>query len=299
MPLSCVREYVRRCTLYALAIACAITTACATTPEPQPLRIMTYNIAAGRGDLDAIADVIRTAAADIVALQEVDVHWSERSGFADQATALGAALGMHVRFGPIYSLPGDTGPPREFGLAILSRHRIVEFTNHVIPRLSTQTAATGPEPLPGFLEAVIDVRGTRLRVFNTHLDYRADPRVRVQQAAAMLAIVEAGTVPLILAGDLNARPDAAELEPLLTRFTDAWSDGAGARQTRVARGTTRGGDTPAGGETYPADTPDRRIDYILLSDDVRVVHVQVPAALASDHRPVVADVLLPRPGARN
>lgn len=265
---------------------------------------MTYNIAAGNGDLDAIARVIRSADPDIVALQEVDVRWSERSGFADQATELGAALGMHVRFGAIYTLPPvegddgpgattderldppgggalnpadpDTAPPRQFGLAILSRAPIVEFTNHMMPRLSTQAETADPEPMPGFLEAVIDVRGLRLHVFDTHLDYRADPRVREQQVAGMLEVMRERAAPQVLMGDLNARPDAAELQPLLTRFTDAWS---------VATGD---------GATYPAQMPDRRIDYILLSDDVGVTAAGVLSGLASDHRAVVADILILR-----
>ena len=57
---------------------------------------------------------------------------------------LGEGLGMHVRFGPIYQLP----PARRFGLAILSRTPIVEFTNHMIPRLSTQANETEPTLLP-------------------------------------------------------------------------------------------------------------------------------------------------------
>ena len=90
------------------------------------LRVMSYNIRAGDGDLDRTVAAIRALNPDVAALQEVDVHWGERSGFADQAAALGARLGMAVRFAPIYRLPaagaaGAAGPPREFGVALLSR----------------------------------------------------------------------------------------------------------------------------------------------------------------------------------
>jgi endonuclease/exonuclease/phosphatase family metal-dependent hydrolase len=260
-------------TLLALTMAGA----CTRPGETPPLRVMTYNIAAGHGDLDGIARAIRAEDPDIVALQEVDVRWSERSGFADQAAELGAALGMHVRFGAIYSMPSQA----EFGLAILSREPIVEFTNHVIPRLSTQTEAAEPAPMPGFLEAVVRIGGERLHVFNTHLDYRADPRVREVQVARMLELMDEGSEPVILMGDLNARPDAAELQPLLAPFTDAWGIATGA------------------GWTYPGAMPDRRIDYILLSDRFRVIDAHVPATRASDHRPVVADVRVSRQGVGN
>ncbi|MGH7449582.1 MAG: endonuclease/exonuclease/phosphatase family protein [Longimicrobiales bacterium] len=268
------RALVALCTLAA--------SACAAAPGggAHALRLMSYNIAAGHGDLAQIGAVIRAAAPDVVALQEVDVHWSERSGFADQAAALGQMLDMQVRFAPIYEVPtADAAPQerrapaRQFGVAILSRHPIVEFRNHIIPRLSTQTDDSEPRPLPGFLEAVIAVRGDRIHVFNTHLDYRADPRVRVQQVAAMLELMPEA-VPLILMGDLNAPPAAGELQPLLARLSDAW---AGRQES---------------GHTYPASTPDRRIDYILLSAHFTVSGARVVPAAASDHLPVVADVLV-------
>lgn len=253
-----------------LAAVAAASAACATARDPFPVRAMTYNIAAGGGDLDAVAAVIRAAAPDIVALQEVDVQWSERSRFADQAAELGAALGMHVRFGPIYQLP----PARRFGLAILSRTPIVEFTNHTMPRLSTQTNETEPTMLPGFLEAVTVIDGVRVRVFNTHLDYRADPRVRQQQVRAMLDLITARAGPTVLMGDLNAPPSAPELQPLFARLRDAW----GADEER--------------GLTYPAHAPEKRIDYILLSGHFGVVDIRVPAVRASDHLPVIADLRL-------
>lgn len=260
--------------------------ACTPAGAPPPLRVMSYNIAAGNGDLERIADVIRLAGADIIAVQEVDVHWSERSGFADQATELGAMLGMHVRFGPIYSLPGDTVPfheravhPREFGLAILSRHPIVEFRNHVIPRLSTQANDTEPRPMPGFLEAVIRVRGVRIHVFNTHLDYRSDPQVRAAQVAAMLPLLPEQSLPVIVMGDLNAPPHAAELAPLLTRLNDA-----GRREREP-------------GHTYPAAAPQRRIDYVLYSDHFGFRAARVLNTSASDHRPVIADLVPTLPAA--
>jgi endonuclease/exonuclease/phosphatase family metal-dependent hydrolase len=242
------------------------------------LRVMTYNIQSGGGDLERTAAAIRAVSPDVVALQEVDVHWAERSQFADQATTLGARLGMAVRFARIYALPGaqPTDPPREFGVALLSRPPIVRFRNDTLTRLSTQTANPVPVPMPGLLDATIDVRGTPVRVFNTHLDYRADPVVRRQQVAEVLAYVGAPSTPTLLFGDLNAKPDAAELRPLFAGLRDAWSAASGA------------------GHTYPASAPDRRIDYVLVSPHFRVRAATVPATEAADHRPVVVDLVLGR-----
>lgn len=241
-----------------------------------PLRVMTYNIAAGHGDLEGVADAIRAEHPDVVALQEVDVHWHARSGYADQATILAQRLGMEMRFARIYSLAGATvgAPTREYGVALLSRYPIVAFRNHLLTRLSTVQEGAAPTPMPGFLEAVVDVSGTLVRIFDTHTDYRPDPAVRVQQVTEMLAIIGDGREPALLFGDLNAPPGALELQPLLRRLRDNWS---------------RAEDP---GLTYPATVPVKRIDYVLSSGHFRVRSIRVPATEASDHRPVVADLVL-------
>jgi endonuclease/exonuclease/phosphatase family metal-dependent hydrolase len=241
-----------------------------------PLRVMTFNIRAGNDNLAGIAQAIRTSGADVVALQEVDVHWSDRSGFADEASSLSQQLHMGVRFAHIYQLaPLHVGdPPREFGVALLSRFPIRSFENLPVTRLSTQDTTAPATPAPGFLSALIDVRGTEVRVFNTHLDYRADPRVRAQQVAEMVRYIGDASMPTLLFGDMNAPPDAPEIQPLFHLLRDAWS------------GSTEPG------FTYPADAPRKRIDYVFTSRQFRVKSVSVPATLASDHMPVVVDLVL-------
>src|ERR671938_329873 len=98
---------------------------------------MTYNIHAGHGDIDRTAATIRALSPDVVGLEEVDVHWGDRSGFADQAARLAQSLGMAVRFAPIYELPSDSdgAPKREFGVALLSRYPIVAWHNDTLTRL--------------------------------------------------------------------------------------------------------------------------------------------------------------------
>jgi endonuclease/exonuclease/phosphatase family metal-dependent hydrolase len=243
-----------------------------------PLRVMSYNIRFGNGNLDGTAAAIRASAPDVVGLQEVDVHWAERSNFVDQATALGQQLQMQVRFARIYQLPAAQAQqsPREFGVALLSRFPIVDWRNHVITRLSTQETNPVPAPLPGFLEATLDVGGVKVRVFDTHLDYRSDPRVREQQVKEMLAYIGDPSSPTLLFGDLNAPPDAPEIQPLLQLLHDAWPVSAGP------------------GLTDPADEPRKRIDYVLVSNHFRIRSASVPITLASDHRPVVVDLLLRR-----
>lgn len=240
------------------------------------IRVMSFNIAAGHGDIDEIVRVIRKYDPDIVALQEVDVHWSERSDFDDQARYLGETLNMHYFFGEIYTLePEDEQTsPRQYGLGYLSKKPIIHQQNHLLTRLSTQTPEPELKVLPGFPEIVVEIEGQQVHLFNTHLDYRRDPVVRLTQVEEMIEIMEDADGPVILMGDLNARPGAEEISALFEMLDDAW----GIK------------DDP--GYTFPADQPDRRIDYILHSGHFIVSDVFVAETEASDHRPVVADIYL-------
>ncbi|MFG2625293.1 endonuclease/exonuclease/phosphatase family protein [Streptomyces sp. NPDC048473] len=251
-----------------------------------PLRVATYNIHAGAGmdnvfDLDRQAAEIRSLDADVIGLQEVDVHWGTRSEWRDLAAELAERLHMQVSFAPIYSLDPETpgAPRREFGVAVLSRYRIVSAGNHEITRLSTQDPNPVPAPAPGFGEVVLRVKGLPVHVYVTHLDYRADPSVRTAQVADTRRVMAEDEAPgrqkvrQILLGDFNAAPAAPELAPLWKELTDI----------------------EPGGPTYPAQDPVQRIDYVAVSkDSVRVRDAAVAETLASDHRPVVADLLLRR-----
>ncbi len=255
------------------------------------LRVASYNIRAGAGedgvfDLGRTADEIAALDADVVGLEEVDVHWGARSQWLDTLQELGHRLHLHVAFAPIYDLdpvaPGE--PRRQYGVGLLSRRPIVATENHEITRLSTQVPDAQPAPAPGFLEAVVRVKESLVHVYVTHLDYRADPRVREMQVAdthRILAQDPRGTAQVLL-GDLNAEPTAPELQPLWQDLTDAWAAAA-----------ERSGDGP----TYPAAAPTKRIDVVAVSAGIRPLRVSVPddplARAASDHRPVVATLRLP------
>ena len=246
------------------------------------VRVMSYNIHSGIGmdgryDADRIADVIRSAGADIVGLQEADVHWGERSRYDDTPRRLADRLGMHLFFAPIYTLAPEDGKAheRQFGVALLSKFPIVRAENRRLTRLSTQDAHAAPSPMPGFLEAVLDVKGTPLTVYVTHLDFRSDPAIRSVQVDEMLDMMARRDGLKLLIGDFNARPDAAELCPLFSAMRDTW--------TEVKRDP---------GFTFPADAPDRKIDYILAGPGLCTVSSAIVDSDASDHRPIVAELRL-------
>ena len=76
----------------------------------------------------------------------------------------------------------------------------------------------------------------------------------------------------ILMGDFNTQPDDAVLAPIRARMTDAADSFS---QPLLS---------------YPSDKPHCKIDYIFVSRDIRVVTADIPAAVASDHRPHTAEI---------
>jgi endonuclease/exonuclease/phosphatase family metal-dependent hydrolase len=246
--------------LVALAIVLA---GRAATAEKPTLRVMSYNIHHGEGtdgrfDLPRLARVIGEARADLVALQEVDVK-TLRSGGVDQAAELSRLTGMHVAFGA--AMPHQVG---QYGDAVLSRYPLLEIQRHALP------APAGFEPRVAVAVRIRPEAVDRDIWFaSTHLDH-LKTEVRIPQAERIVDAMQAVQSPVILAGDLNARPDSPTMAILLKVWTDA-----GAKNPQP---------------TAPSHDPRARIDYVLYrpADAWRVVETRVLAEqVASDHRPLL------------
>ena len=245
----------------------------APAAHDRTVRVMSWNVHHGRGidgrlDLDRIADEVEDSGADIVGLQEVDRHWGGRSGFADQAAELARRLHMHVVFGANLDLdPLQPGQPRrQYGTAILSDPPIHHWRNTPLPR-------TGNREQRGLLEALVTVRGVPIRFFTTHLQYDSQQE-RIAQVAAVREVIGVPQESVVLTGDLNARPGTPEIDAITEDLVDAWAEAG------VGDGSTLSGG-------------DARIDYVLHSNDVVARTAAVLSTDASDHLPVIADLVLP------
>jgi endonuclease/exonuclease/phosphatase family metal-dependent hydrolase len=133
----------------------------------------------------------------------------------------------------------------------------------------------------GALIARLEHPNARVWVASLHLGLH--PLERLEHAKAFADLVRDVEVPVLAGGDLNEKPDGRAVALLSQRFRDTW---------------LLGGDVA--GETFPAEEPTARIDYLFVSPGIAVERVLVPpgpdAREASDHRPVVAELTLPGSG---
>jgi endonuclease/exonuclease/phosphatase family metal-dependent hydrolase len=228
------------------------------------MRVATFNIRhgerAGDGvDLAQLAHDCAALHADALALQEVDCFvW--RSRLRNQARVVARALGLRHVF--------LTASRRHwfgrFGNALLARGRIDDVERRGLP------GRPGHERRAVLL-ARVALAGTDVSVATTHLQSRRQAGGSTAEAIAQLvaAVAELNErpAPRLLLGDLNLEPGDAE--PVL-----------------AAGGLT----CAPSGDTYPADQPRHRIDYVAFSD-LALERVEVANAVVSDHRPLVAELV--------
>lgn len=266
-----------RIVLAALAVLALVpATADAGGGRFRELDVLTYNIHHGQGedgalDLERIARLIEDTGAEVVALQEVDRHFGARSEYVDQPAWFAKRLRMQVRFAPNLDLePEAPGRPRrQYGTAILSRYPIIASHNTLLPMYPGQEQR-------GLLEATVAARGSFVRVANTHLTHNNNAE-RQEQADKVVEVLSGSRRPTVLAGDLNATPDAPEIKTLTAVLKDGWVEA---------------GDGP--GYTYDAVNPTKRIDFLLHSANVATKKIEVLDTQASDHLPVLARLAVPR-----
>lgn len=154
-----------------------------------------------------------------------------------------------------------------------------------------------------YVRCVVDVNGLALDVVTAHFesprsglnaarreglegagDWRQNFEERLGQAQALARDLRhrpAGARPLIVAGDLNAPESSPVIRALL---------GLGLRDAFSSAG--RGYGFSYGHALRPGFFSFLRIDHVLVSAEIGVVDAFAGGAQASDHRPVIADLLV-------
>lgn len=229
------------------------------------VRLVDYNIHMGvdtDGQLnpDAIADVIEAQDPDVVVLQEVGRGWTI-GGTADLAEWLAYRLELPYRFQP--------AADRQFGNAILSRVPILASDGGRLP------FGEGPQRR-SYLRVTLDLgEGRTLEVFGAHLQHQEMTDTRLMQIEALLTAWD-GASPAVIAGDMNAQPDAPEIP----RFAE---EGLLSAQDETGNGDLATASEPA----FPGD----RVDWI-FGTGVGFEDFEIPQTRASDHLPLVVTVVV-------
>jgi endonuclease/exonuclease/phosphatase family metal-dependent hydrolase len=203
------------------------------------LKLVTFNIWHNMGDWATrqplLIEAIRSADADVIALQEV--LEDAAVGLPNQARTIADALGGYeMRF----CSTDPEGAPRRYGNAILSRLPVVA---HDWKKL---------EPLDDYRTALrvrVSVQGRPTDIVNTHLAWQEDAAaVRARQIGDLMAWLPQDDAPLIVMGDFNAVQADAGLNALTgPRFFSALPRDAVPTTLNPARGH-----------------PDRMIDHIFV-----------------------------------
>lgn len=266
------------------------------------MRVLTYNVHGwqrpeGGPNVDLVAEVIEATAADLVGLNEV--FYPEGGSPPPALERLAAKTGMHYAFGATQPSDPQKHPP--YGNALLSRWPIMAHAaHHLAPVVSYGKR--------GLLECRVLAPSTGpLTVYVTHLDHRLE-QIRLEQwSAANTWLLRDRNRPHLLLGDFNALaetdyPDSTGRERLAAYQAErGWPTPAFDLVGQVVRAgyldSYAAAGHPAGaGATFPADSPERRIDYIFLPANWRnalkscLPSTVGPVAAASDHLPVLAEV---------
>ncbi len=244
-------------------------------------RVVTLNLAHGRRlhphqallaprslarNLERVAACLRPLAADVVALQEADGPSSWSGNFDHVATlAELAELEAHFR--------GNHNPFKlgrfelASGTALLARHPLMAPA-------SVPFAASWRDT-KGFVVATVDVPqwGGPLDLVSVHLDFLR-PSHRRRQIAQLAEFLVGRDRPLVLLGDLNCcfASEPRTMNLLSTRL------GLKAHEPHAS--------VP----TFPSHRPRRRLDWILISPELRFRHYRTLPMPLSDHLGVVADL---------
>lgn len=240
---------------------------CVAATAPRRLSVLTFNIHSARAaddsvDLARIEQEIDAWDADVVLLQEVDRGriWTGR---VDMPDVLAEELDMSWTFGSNV----QRSPTNQYGTAILSRYPITSYRNTALP------APPGTQQR-GLLHAVVDVDGTEVSVYDTHLE-NTSADARLAQMRTIVPILRADPRPLLFGGDLNSLAGSPMLAAARSVVADTWP----------AVGTDAG-------LTAPAHAPRLRIDYLMYRDgdggDLAPLRAQVLRSAVSDHRAVRA-----------
>jgi endonuclease/exonuclease/phosphatase family metal-dependent hydrolase len=255
-----------------------------------PTTLVTWNLKGSENpDTRAIASYLRSEGADVVALQEVQWHQARRI-----ARALGArSLLWGFKHWPVRTWPegmaiiGVTVAARGRTRALSHRWRLWSWRRRIFQ--------------------VAEVQADRpWTLVNVHLTPHGQIGMRAVETATILGVVAERSGPIVVAGDLNERPDGAVHRQLAAAgLRDGWAVRLPPPDAPSPSGDPEPGRPQRRPDPWPTnwrgwrrgttEAPTRQLDYVYATEDVRFIDVHTPPpaddarfAAISDHLPVTA-----------
>ena len=231
------------------------------------LRIVSYNIRLGvDSSMTRIAEVMASAAPDVICLQEVGNDWIMGEK-VDTTAIIAEKLDAPVRhYAPAIFQDGG-----EYGIALICKHKTVVEDCRQLPQYDDE-----PRVL---LTTRIEAPEGPIRLMTSHLSI--EPRDRLEQCSWIADRLEECNrdepLPTVLVGDLNCELGSAELDDLCQRAA-----------LRCALVEVLGNHPPS----FPTVDPHRAIDHILIDKSFFALRARVDPSLGSDHLAVWADLEL-------
>ena len=213
-------------------------------------------------DFDIMARTIKNCNADIVGLNEMRGHGSHPD-YENQVEILSRLTKMDDFYFAEAIKFGGVNP---YGNGLLSKLPIISAETIIIPD-------PNPKKYDGYYETrcVLNAKlQDGITVLVSHFGLNPDE----QENAVKTVVENLAKEKCILMGDFNMTPDNPILDPIRERMVDV----------------SKYFDTSK--LSFPSDNPIIKIDYIFVSADIEVINADIPAVVASDHRPHTADVII-------
>lgn len=229
------------------------------------MKIMSFNTQhcknyiTGEIDFNIMADAIKCVGADIVGLNEMRGKGNSPE-FLAQTKILARLSGLRkFYFAP--ALKFKSGP---YGNGFISRYPIISAKNIPVPDPKERKYS-------GYYETRCLLKVKLLNgvtVLVIHFGLNPDE----QENAVKTVLKHIKKEKCILMGDFNVKPDDELLNPIREKMVDTADFFDGEKFS------------------FPSDVPERKIDYIFVSPDIKVVSADIPPIIASDHRPHIAEI---------
>lgn len=217
------------------------------------MKIVTFNVLhfknykTGEIDFSKFAGEIKNSGADITGLNEVRGKGLLKD-YTDQLKTISELTGQKYYFGKAISVKGLA----PYGNGLLSKYDITDAKTVKIPDPDKKTGSEMYES-----RSIIKARIRDLTIIVTHMGLNTDERENAVKTILGIAPEER----CIIMGDFNCTPDAPELSDLFGKFICSDKDAF----------------------TFPSDKPQKKIDYIFVSKDIKIKSFGTSENVVSDH----------------